>query len=192
MRRNKSSCPSPWLGASLIELLVVIVIISIMLGLLMPALQHAREAANRTVCENNMHNMSVASYSKAPPNTVGGWSVSILTNMEQKAAVDDFKRHPSLKPGEISSFAYIRPKILTCPSAYNGASDMPPIPVAHYVMATYSEAESGWIGDAPLGYTKIWCNGPTEPPNYWTKHKGPHEGGFLILTGGAVKYNRWD
>ncbi len=135
MRRNKISCLWLCAGATLIELLVVMFIISIMLGLLMPALQHARESANRTVCGNNLHQISIpGKLSKAPPNSIGGWAIDNLGGLEQKAAADDFKRHPTLTPGEISSFVYIRPRIMSCPSAYNGKSDMPPIPVAHYVL----------------------------------------------------------
>ena len=78
MRRNKASCLSPCTGATLIELLVVMFIISIMLGLLMPALQHARESANRTVCGNNLHNISVTSTDPALPDSIGGWSAALV------------------------------------------------------------------------------------------------------------------
>jgi hypothetical protein len=193
MRRIKSSCRPTWPGASLIELLVVIVIISIMLGLLMPALQHAREAANRTICGNNLHQISISgSLSKAPPNSIGGWAIDNLGGLEHKAEADDFKRHPTLTPGQISSFVYMRPKIMSCPSAYTGKSDMPPIPVAHYVLSTDSDRELRTLGDAPVGFTKLWCVSPELPLNYWTKNKGPHEGGFLILKGGAVEFKLWE
>jgi hypothetical protein len=176
-----------------LELLVVMFIISIMLGLLMPALQHARESANRTVCGNNLHQLSIPGIlSKAPPNSVGGWAIEILPGIEAKAAAEDFKRHPSLNPGEISSFAYIRPKIMSCPSADNGKSDNPPIPVTHYVLSTDSDREWWTLGDAPLGYTAPWCISPEMPPNYWTKNKGPHDGGFLILDRGAVEFKKWE
>jgi hypothetical protein len=194
MRRNNDACLSPGVGATLVELLVVMFIISFMLGLLMPALQHARESANRTVCGNNLHQMSIGkgSLSKAPPNSVGGWSISILLGLEMKAAADDFKKHPSLIPGQISSFAYLRPKILSCPSADTGKSDIPSIPPTHYVLSTNPERDWWMLGDAPLGCTVPWCVGPEAPPNYWTKNKGPHEGGFLILQNGAVELKKWE
>ncbi len=48
------------LGFTLVELLVVIVIISVLVGLLMPAIQAARGRARIAQCSNNQHNLAVA------------------------------------------------------------------------------------------------------------------------------------
>src|SRR5436305_11412170 len=96
----------PRRGFTLIELLVVIAIIGLLIALLLPAVQAAREASRRSQCSNNLHQIGVALHTYAsthglfPPGRINshiaGWGqcwgayAQLLPFMEQQPVYNAF------------------------------------------------------------------------------------------------------
>lgn len=122
-------------GFTLIELLVVIAIIGVLVGLLLPAVQQAREAARRVSCNNNLKQIGIAlhnyndTYKNFPPHGIGhqtnrawAWGALLLPFMEEVSTFEslniDTSNPDSTDPSDAANANAIRTVIngYICPS----------------------------------------------------------------------------
>ncbi len=132
-------------GFTLIELIVVIAIIAILIGLLLPAVAKVREAANRTVCQNNLKQISLACqmhvhsrghlpvagqhykfvgipHEGSGSAQQGGWQYNILPYLEQSQLHDmgtQFPVNSAERQAESRKMVQTVVKAYVCPSRGN-------------------------------------------------------------------------
>ncbi len=144
-------------GFTLIEALVVIAVIGVLAGLLLVAVQSARESARRAQCANNLRQIGFALNGHAADK--GAWPrggnfereysflISLLPYLEQKPLYDaiNFSGHPLAGPGTPNDTVRV-----TIISALLCPSDSAP---------TTGEGWTNYAGNMGGGYLRYGCNG---------------------------------
>jgi prepilin-type N-terminal cleavage/methylation domain-containing protein/prepilin-type processing-associated H-X9-DG protein len=165
MRRHDPSVPRSRGGFTLIELLVVIAIIGVLIGLLLPAVQKVREAANRIKCTNNLKQLALACHNyhdanRAFPlaydyNAYATEIIPLLPFLEQDALYRQFQTvggwaDPTIPGGPASTPL----AVLACPS-----DALPSPPTTHFTTGTdvYVGLGSylGNFGATPSGASQV-------------------------------------
>ncbi|MCA9035966.1 MAG: DUF1559 domain-containing protein [Planctomycetaceae bacterium] len=114
----------PRRGFSIQELLVSITVIAILMALILPAVQQARESARRTQCVSNLRQLGIAMHSYAdvyqfvPPGNTNGYSafVLLLPFLEQSSLYAEFDLASLAQDSSNSRFHRTPLAILNCPS----------------------------------------------------------------------------
>jgi prepilin-type N-terminal cleavage/methylation domain-containing protein/prepilin-type processing-associated H-X9-DG protein len=123
--------PHPRRGFTLVELLVVIAIVGVLVSLLLPAVQSAREAARRTQCTNNLRQLALAAHSfhdiyhKLPTSIrpagltllprISG-HISLLPFIEQKNAYDQYRQSLNWNDPANAPVTKLVVRLFQCPS----------------------------------------------------------------------------
>ena len=146
------------LGFTLVELLVAISIIGVLTGLLLPAVQAAREAARRFQCLNNLKQIglgltnyestfrSLPAASLRPPGLQDNgrdiprvnWAISILPNMEQSNVYATFDSRVSINLAVNERLRTARINTYLCPSDPSSGVEFEPLLGSRYARGNYA------------------------------------------------------
>jgi prepilin-type N-terminal cleavage/methylation domain-containing protein len=113
------------MGFTLIELITVIAILGVVIGLLMPAVMSAREAARRLQCENNLRQVTISlhahvgSHHRIPKNAPNPWTIEPVRLMSPTLllGVNNGTVSEPQTDWDLSTVAYEPISYFLCPSA---------------------------------------------------------------------------
>ena len=127
---DASAAGRPCRGFTLIELLVVMAIISVLMSLLIPSIQSARESARKIQCQSNLKQMGLAlqnfhsTHNQFPAGKLGiqslnqSWSLFLLPYLEQGPLAAGFDMSkPWDDPAKNSDAASVSLSIFQCPTS---------------------------------------------------------------------------
>lgn len=136
----------------------------IMMGMLLPALNNARNQAQAKVCQSNIYQLDLAlrqfmDAKKRPPD-FQQWTVDILPWIEQQPLAEMFKHNKDPKP------KFPRPPIMRCPMQDDAPSTVEGVGYCHYVWVVDRLWPSGKV-DAIDGIQDLPLFASESPPEPW-------------------------
>lgn len=144
---------------TLVEVVVVVGVIGMLIALLLPATQSAREAARRSQCTNNLKQIGLALhnyhdvYNQFPPAAIGphdvplarqfSWMVALLPFLEQNGLYDELRLDLPWDHPHNAALLQTAPSVLFCPSDITPSTTQEGLPKTSYVAVTGADSTHG-------------------------------------------------